>query len=215
MLEWCDAGYGYIQALDELYSDWLCVPRSKKTTSVKPSGSVSLLPGVSAGIHYPHAEYYIRRVRVSAQSPLVLIMRTVGYEIEDDHYGDVNTKVINFPVCEKFFSKRKEDVSIWEQVKDVVDYQRWWADNNVSVTVTFKPKEKAEIVSVLEAYEDSLKTISFLPLTEHGYVQAPYEQITKERWEQMSKGISRPCFDIMTSTPIGSKFCDGEHCSIE
>jgi ribonucleoside-triphosphate reductase len=214
MLTWCDTGFKYIQELDKIYSNWFCVPRSKKTTSIKPSGSVSLLPGVSAGIHYPHAEYYIRRVRVAASSHLVELMRIAGYEIEDDHYGDVNTKVINFPVHEAYFSKRKEDVSIWEQIKAVVDYQRWWADNQVSVTVTFKQSEKQDIVSALEAYEDSLKTISFLPLSDHGYVQAPYEQITKERYEEMAKVLTKPDFSFITSSPLGSKFCDGESCSL-
>jgi hypothetical protein len=141
-------------------------------------------------------------------------MYLAGYEIEDDHYGDKNTKVINFPVHEKYFSKRKEDVSIWEQVKGVVDYQRFWADNNVSVTVTFRQSEKEDIVAVLEAYEDSLKTISFLPLSDHGYAQAPYEQITKERYEEMASRLSKPDFSSMTSIPLGSKFCDGESCSL-
>ena len=102
---------------------------------------------------------------------------------------------------------------MWNQVKDVVDYQRWWADNNVSVTITFKPEEKGDIVRVLEAYEDSLKTISFLPV-DHGYAQAPYEEITKERYEELTKDLTKPDFSLITSTPIGSRFCDGEACSL-
>lgn len=214
VLNWSNEGYKYVERLDEKYSDWLCIPRSRKTTTVKPSGTISLLPGVSPGIHYPHAEYYIRRVRVSKHNPIVDIMRVAGYEVEDDVYDASNTAVICFPVHEEFFVKKKEDVTIWEQCQNVADLQRYWADNNVSVTVTFKPEEKADIVSVLEAYEDSLKTISFLPLSDHGYQQAPYEEISKERYEEMASKITKPDFSFITSTPLGSKFCDGDSCSV-
>jgi len=214
VLNWSNEGYKYIEKLDEKYSDWLCIPRSRKTTTVKPSGTISLLPGVSPGIHYPHAEYYIRRVRVSKHNPIVEVMRVAGYTIEDDVYDKGNTAVICFPIHEQFFAKKKEDVTIWEQCQNVADLQRYWADNNVSVTVTFKKEERGDIVSVLEAYEDSLKTISFLPLTDHGYEQAPYEEITEERYKEMIVGLAKPDFSFITSTPIGSKFCDGESCTI-
>jgi hypothetical protein len=214
VLEWSRNGYDYVQELDKVYSDWLCVPRSRKMTTVKPSGSVALLPGVSAGIHYPHSEYYIRRVRVSSTSMLCEIMRVAGYPIEDDVNGDVNTKVILFPVHEKFFDKKKSDVTMWEQVKNVVDYQKFWADNNVSVTVSFKQEEKNDIVRVLECYEDSLKTISFLPLSDHGYAQAPYEEITKAQYDELVQYITQPDFSPLVSVPLGSKFCDGESCQI-
>lgn len=213
ILEWDDACYKYIQDLDKMYSNWLCVPRSKKTTSVKPSGSVSLLPGVSAGIHYPHAEYYIRRVRVAKSSLIVGIMRSAGYEIEID-INDSNTAIVNFPVWEKYFKNKKSEVSMWNQVKDVVDIQRWWADNNVSVTITFKEEEKKDIVRILECYEDSLKAISFLPLVDHGYAQAPYEEVTKKKYEGMISKITTPDFALITNTPIGSKFCDGDSCTL-
>ena len=213
LLSWCDKGYGYIQKLDAIYSDWLCIPRSRKTTTVKPSGSVSLLPGVSPGIHYPHAEYYIRRVRVAKTNGIVLVMKVAGYTIEEDAV-DPSTVIIEFPVHEEYFLKSKEDATIWEQCKNVVDLQRHWADNNVSVTVTFNAEERGDIVSVLEAYEDSLKTISFLPLSEHGYAQAPYEEISKEQYEEMTKNLSKPDFSSITSTPIGSKFCDGDSCEL-
>ena len=60
---WCDDGYRYICNLDRIYAQWLCVPESIKKTSIKPSGTVSLLPGVTPGIHYAHSEYYLRAMR--------------------------------------------------------------------------------------------------------------------------------------------------------
>jgi hypothetical protein len=213
----CDKGYNYIQKLDTIYSDWLCIPRSIKMTAVKPSGTVSLLAGVSPGIHYPHAEYYIRRIRVATESPLVKAMRDAGYQIEFEVYGDEEerkkTSIIHFPIHEKNFSKKKDDVSIWEQVKNTVDYQKYWADNNVSVTVTFKKEEANQIITVLEAFESELKSISFLPIAEHGYEMAPYQEITKEQYEEMaSKIIGKPDFSEFLGGPAGSKFCDGDAC---
>jgi len=215
MLDWCNKLYDYVQSLDKTYSDWFCIPRSIKTTTVKPSGTTALLPGVTPGIHYPHSEFYIRRVRVNANNPLVDIMINAGYEVEDDVYGKVErTKVVSFPVNEKFFDKSKKDASIWEQVKNVVDYQRFWSDNSVSVTITFKQEEVRDIAKVLEAYEDSLKTISFLPLNDSGYAQMPYEEITKEKYEEMVSKITKPDFSSFTQAPIGSKFCDSSSCEI-
>ncbi len=217
-LKWSDDGYKYLKELDEIYSNWLCVPRSVKITSVKPSGSTSKLPGVSPGIHYPPAEYYIRRIRVAAHSAILEAMRKAGYNIVDEVYGSEetreNTKVVEFPIHEENFSRRKKDVTIWEQVKNAVDYQRYWADNNVSITVAFKQGESEDIRKVLEAYEDELKAISFLPLLEHGYDLAPEEEINKETYEKMVKKIKKPDFSHITSTPDGERYCDGDACEL-
>lgn len=213
MLTWCNRGYEYLQKLDAIYSDWFCVPRSIRITSVKPSGTVSNLPGVSPGIHYPHAEYYMRRVRVSAVSPLISIMEKAGYGVFQDH-TQADTKIIVFPVHEKNFSKRKEDVSIWEQVINAVDYQRYWSDNNVSITVTFNRDEANELIPVLEAFEDKLKAISFLPLAEHGYSDAPFETIDEKEYEQLQRYLTKPDFSTLLSAPEGSKYCDNDSCEI-
>jgi ribonucleotide reductase alpha subunit len=221
MLEWSDNIYAYLRKLDKVYSDWLAIPQSIKITSVKPSGSVSLLPGVSPGIHYPHDEYYLRRIRIPTENPLVPILKQAGYHTEPNAYGSTEeernkTTVVSFPVHEPLFVKRKNDVSIWEQMKNLVDYQTFWADNAVSITVTFKPEEANQIQSVLEAYEDQLKAVSFLPISEHGYEQAPYESISKEEFEEYASKLSVPDFTAMTQalTAEGSVFCDGDSCEI-
>lgn len=216
MLAWSDKGYDIIQAYDKQYSDWLCIPRSKKTTTVKPSGTVSLLPGVSPGIHYPHSRYSIRRTRVDSGSPLVEIMKSAGYNVVREIYGKTEedkdrTSVIEFPIHEKYYDRSKKDVTIWEQVKNAVDYQRIWSDNSVSITVTFKPDEARDIPKVLQAYEDSLKDISFLPL-EHDYKLAPYEEITEEEYNEMASKISEPDFSSIFVTAVGEKYCNNDSC---
>ncbi len=213
MLEWCSRGYNYLQELDEQYSGWLCIPRSIKITTVKPSGTVSLLPGVPPGIHYPHSEYYIRRIRLSNNSDLIKHITKAGYKIEDDLYSP-NTVVAEFPIHEKYFDRSKNEVSIWEQAENAAAYQRYWSDNQVSITITFKEEEADQIKHVLECYEDKLKSVSFLPIKEHGYKQAPYEEITKEQYEEMVTHLKPFNLDETKDRAIGEKFCDSDRCEI-
>jgi len=215
MLRWCDKGYEFIKGLDVQYSNWLGVSKSIKKTSVKPSGTISLLAGEPPGIHYPHSEYYIRRIRVGTTSPLVESAHQAGYKIEPAVGQETNTVCIEFPIKEEFFVRSKDDVSIWEQVANAVAYQRYWADNQVSVTVTFKPDEKEDIQHILELYEDSLKGISFLPVEEHGYVQAPYETITEAQYLEMSKNLKLIVFDDIAESDMAvPKYCDSDSCEL-
>ena len=209
---WCNRGYEYIRDLDNLYSEWLCVPKSIKMTSVKPSGTVSLLCGSTPGIHYPHSEYYIRNIRVQEGSPLIQACIDAGYTVEECKYG-TNSWVVSFPVKEENFAKSKDDVTIWEQFADASDMQKYWADNQVSITVTFTEEERKHIKTCLEIYEDQLKSISLLPLTNHGYVQAPYITITKEEYEKMSSK-AKPLDLSNSKHEAEDKFCDGEACEI-
>ena len=213
ILEWCEKGYNYLQNLDEQYSGWLCIPRSIKITTVKPSGTVSLLPGVPPGIHYPHSEYYIRRIRISKNSDLIELIKKAGYFVEDDSYSP-NTVVVEFPVHEQYFERSKNDVSIWEQAENAADYQKYWSDNQVSITITFQPEEANQIKRVLECFEDKLKSASFLPIKEHGYKQAPYEEISKERFEEMIAKVKPLFLDETKDVAIGEKFCDSDRCEI-
>ncbi len=212
-LEMCDEGYNYIQDLDKMYSDWLCVPLSRKTTSVKPSGTVSLLAGTTPGIHYPHSEYYIRNVRLNDMSPLLPLMIEAGFPVEKDKYAD-NTWVVSFPIHEKHFARAKDEVSIWEQVHNAVSMQKYWADNQVSITVTFKPEEEGAIKSVLECFDDSLKSISFLKLDPAViYPQAPYIKISEEKYNDI-KEKTRPLTLQGGTHEKEDKFCDGDSCEI-
>ena len=182
-------------------------------TSIKPSGTVSLLNGSTPGIHFPEDEYYIRRIRFSNISPVLAALQDSGYIIEEDAYSP-NTSVVEFPVKEEHFTKGKKDVSMWEQLEIAAQYQHYWADNAVSVTVTFTNEEAPHIKSALEMYETRLKAVSFLKVSETGYKQAPYEPITKERYEEMKKGI-KPLQRIETDEGgTGTKYCDGDSCII-
>ena len=211
--DWCDRGYKYICDLDRIYAQWLCIPESVKKTSVKPSGTVSLLPGTTPGIHYPHSQYYMRTIRIDKTSPLVDPIRRAGYRVEESVYGD-NTWVVYFPVEHAAFHRSKTDVSIWEQVENIAQMQYYWADNQVSATVTFKPEEAKDISRILELYETRLKSISFLPLLDHNYPQAPYQEIPGEAFLQAIEKLQPLDFTTLNTNEAEDIFCDGDKCEI-
>jgi intein/homing endonuclease len=210
---WCDKGYKYLKTLDRKYSDWLCVPRSIKITSVKPSGSVSLLCHATPGIHFPYAEYYWRTMRLDTQSELASKLKKAGYRVEpaEGH----NTVVAYFPVKENNFYKSRSDISMWEQLEIAAQMQYWWSDNQVSASISFKPEEKDQIGRALELYETRLKSVSFLPLADHGYKHAPYQPITKEVYESEKKKLKPLKLGKLSETHgYDSEFCDSESCQL-
>jgi hypothetical protein len=174
---------------------------------------VSLLNGSTPGIHFPEDEYYIRRIRFSKTSKVLKSLVKAGYYIEDDKYSP-NTSVVEFPVHEPYFTKGKKDVSMWEQLEIAAQYQNYWADNAVSVTVSFKRDEADQILGALEMYETRLKAVSFLKYEETGYEQAPYESITKEKYEEMSSKITPITKIDDDDGGSGTKFCTNDTCTI-
>jgi ribonucleotide reductase alpha subunit len=214
VLDWCDMGYTYLNFLDKKISKITKINESIKLTTVKPSGTVSLLAGVSSGIHYPHSKYYIRRVRIDKNSDLIPVLKESNYYMETDN-RDKNTLVVDFPCKTNNYFKSKDDVSMWEQVGNAIDYQRYWSDNQVSITVTFKPEEMDQIPSLLEFCEDKLKGLSLLPLVDHGYEQAPYEKIEKDKYKEMVLNLNPICLNEIEDEEKGSEYCDGGFCPIQ
>jgi len=214
-LRWCDEGYKEVRRWDDVYSDWLCIPRSIKVTTVKPSGTVSLLPGVTPGIHFPHSEHYIRRIRVSKNSDVWEHYQKAGYVVVDDIYAD-NTKVIEFLVKENNFTRGKDDVSIWEQLALAAALQRHWSDNAVSITVTVPQHEAEDLVRALPIYESQLKSVSFLPLRlDNVYGLAPYEAISADEYRARTAKLKNINFDAIEDIDKREeRFCDGEVCTI-
>lgn len=209
---WLTEGYDEIQRWDKIYSSWLCVPRSLKTTSVKPSGTVSLLAGVNPGCHFPEFKYYIRRMRISKESELLPAILNAGLHIEDD-VVDPSSAVVEFPI--KNEGRSLKEVSIWEQTSLAVFLQKYWSDNQVSCTVTFKPEEASQIKPVLEYFKYDLKSISFLPKLEMGaYAQMPYEAISKEKFEEKDALVKPIEYVEMSTDAEAEKFCTTDKCEI-
>jgi ribonucleoside-triphosphate reductase (thioredoxin) len=212
--ELCERAYGRIKNLDQVCSRWLRVPRSIKLTSVKPSGTVSILAGATPGVHWEHAPYYLRRLRIADDHPLLRICRASGYPVEPDAYSS-NTMVIAFPVHVQNLDRGKADVSLWEKVDLAAQMQRYWSDNQVSITADFDPdRERGELARLLSAYEDRLKAVAFLP-RRHGYVQPPYETISEPRYRELVSRLE-PLAETLEHEPnLEARFCEGGTCDLE
>jgi hypothetical protein len=136
-----------------------------------------------------------------------------GYRVEED-MKDSSAAVVYFPVKVENFDRGQEDVSMWEQLELAAQVQKYWADNSVSVTVTFKPEEAKDIARALELYESRLKSVSFLPLMDHGYEQAPWQPINEAQYVEAVAHL-RPLTkvdDVVSKE--GGVFCDGDSCEV-
>lgn len=264
----CDKGYEVLEHWDHIYSRWLGVPVSIKRTTVKPSGTVSLLSGSTPGVHWTHSPFYFRTIRVPANSPLVKSLMKANYRLEvsvtdiskiarmynesklanseksidlsvlnyddpdvvvynwmkdfNDEERDYLTHVENttlvayFPIKERNFTKSKFDVSVWEQLLLVRELQTVWADNSVSVTITFdKEKDTQELATALNYYLPYIKTLSFLPLTDHRYLQAPYIEIDENTYEEyMEQYGPLDLSSVVEDNIVGDKYCSNDSCTI-
>lgn len=228
--EWCEEGYAEIQKYDTIYSDWFCIPKSIKTTSIKPSGTVSLLAGATSGMHYPISQYYIRRVRVNANSKLLPPLRAAGYKIEPQLIAkafdpetykvteteiDPTTFVVEFVVNAGAGIRAEHEISMWEQLALAAFMQRHWADNQVSCTIKFnQEREGKDIAHALNYYQYQLKGISFLPHSGHGYLQAPYEPIDRETYEATKAGYGVLDFNDAVELPKPDMYCENDTCEM-
>jgi hypothetical protein len=215
---WLESGYDTIQEWDKMYSDWFAIPKSIKTTSVKPSGTVSLLAGATPGLHYPESRFYIRRIRVSKHSELLEPMKKAGYKIEPAFGSEDTTMVVEVPVDVGEGIRTVSELSIWEQFSLAAFLQRHWADNQVSCTVTFDPeKEGKEIPQVLNYFQYHLKGISLLPRHDLGaYPQMPYESIDEKEYNKQVKKLGKLSFGVIHKEEANiEKFCDGDFCDVE
>ena len=190
------------------------VPPSIRVTTIKPSGSLSLLAGATAGMHYPVSRYAIRRVRIGDNSPLIDSLKKAGVRYEKDIMSD-NTLVFEF-VIDHGDVREIEQVSTWEQFSLVQMLQKHYSDNCVSVTLFFdKEKDGPDIEKMLAMYIPNLKSISMLPHAGHGYAQAPYEKITEEEYNKRLAEFQYPVYTSVTNNvPKGSKFCAGDMCEL-
>jgi ribonucleoside-triphosphate reductase (thioredoxin) len=213
--KWCEEGYRTVRYYDDVYSEWLAIPKSVKVTSVKPSGSVSLLSGATPGMHWPENRCYIRRMRLSEHSDLVQPLRDAGYVVEQDVYSP-NTVVVEVPVKIEEDIRDAKQVSMWEQLAMAAFLQRYWADNQVSSTITFDPAtEGPQIANALDYYQYQLKGVSFLPRLEAGaYAQMPYEAIDEAEYERRVAALSPLRFGSTHEEAEQEKFCSNDSCTI-
>jgi ribonucleoside-triphosphate reductase (thioredoxin) len=219
--QWMDEGYKVIKSYDTNYSEWLGIRESIKMTTVKPSGTVSILAGESPGVHWTvGGQYFNRAIRFSNSDPMLPLFKLANYRVEPASESPDTTSVVFFPI--KSEAKRSEkDVSIYEKMALAATAQRYWSDNSVSVTISFDPETEASAIgTALHMYDGQLKTVSFLPSGNHVYPQMPYTQITAEEYEE--QGVMQ-LFPIdfsgvyagMAADAIGEAYCTTDACEVK
>ena len=218
--QWMDEGYAVIKSYDTNYSEWLGIRESIKMTTVKPSGTVSILAGESPGVHWTvGGKYFNRAIRFANNDPMLPLFKLANYRVEPASESPATTSVVFFPI--KSDAKRSEkDVSIYEKMALAATAQRYWSDNSVSVTISFNPEtEASSIGTALHMYDGQLKTVSFLPSGNHVYAQMPYTQITEQEYDE--EGVMK-LFAIdfsgvyagMAADAIGEAYCTTDACEV-
>lgn len=187
---WLSDTYGELRNYDAFYSQKHGFNKSIKLTTVKPSGTLSLLPGVTPGCHPAYARFMIRRIRISSNHSLVQVCKDHGYHVEYqqnfDGSEDRSTVVVSFPFRHPDHAVLAKDMTAISQLETVKWLQEVWSDNSVSCTVYYRPEELPEIKKYLKKnYKTNHKSLSFLLHSEHGFKQAPLEEITEEQYNEL------------------------------
>jgi hypothetical protein len=219
---WLKKCYEYLRGYDEKYSKKHGYPNSIKLTTVKPSGTLSLLSGVTPGCHPGYSHYHIRRVRMASNIPLVQVCKDHGYNVEFarkfDGSEDHGTVVVEFPCKFPKHTVVAEDCTAIDQLEIIKELQTNWSDNSVSCTIYYSKDELPKIKRWLKQnFNTNVKTVSFLLHSEHGFDQAPLEEITKEEYDKMVKNVKPIKSAEIRETDISSDQvgCEGGACPIK
>lgn len=218
---WLSDCYEFLRELDVQYSKEHEWPTSIKLTTCKPSGTLSLLPGVTPGCHpSPAGPFYIRRIRMSSNSDLVNVCRQNGYFVENvrgfDGKPDPTTVVVEFPCKVPNGTPVGDELGAIQHLEIVKWLQTNWSDNSVSCTIYYKKEELEDIkLWLAENFNTNLKTVSFLLYYGHGFDQAPYETINEERYNELISRV-KPIHSIEISEDVFElSDCDNGSCPIK
>ena len=216
---WLDECYAQLREYDKVWSATRGWNESIKLSTIKPSGTLSLLAGVTPGIHPALYRYYIRRVRIASNDPLIQTIKDSGYAVEYarrfDGSIDYGTMIASFPCKSDDSAIVSNELTAIEQLEWVARLQSIWADNAVSCTVYYTLEELDSIKLWLsEHYEDSIKSVSFLLRNDHGFDQAPYEEIDEDTYNQLMQQLTT-LSAVIDSGGIDLADCDNGACPIK
>ena len=218
--EWMNEGYKVVKGHDTVYSEWLGIRESIKMTTIKPSGTVSILAGESPGVHWTvGGKHFLRAIRFANNDPMLPLFKMANYTVEPASESPDTTSVVFFPI-ESGATRSEKDVTIFEKMSLAATAQRYWSDNSVSVTISFDSEKEAEHVgTVLHMYDGQLKTVSFLPQGNFVYPQMPYTQITADEYESARMKLFpidfSGVYEGMAADAIGEAYCTTDACEIK
>lgn len=207
-MEACDSLYTFISGVDEQYSKWLSVPTSIKRTTIQPSGTKSLLLGESPGIHPVFAPYYIRRVEYQENDTALEAFEVQGFRMT--HRSEKKTYVVEFPIAETPGIPTYKDSNLWTQMIRASEFQKVWADNQISCTVVVKEHEIEQLPEALTYFETSLKSISFLK-EQHDFVNPPYEEISEGQYKELHNELHKKKIKFEGTGEAG---CNTDKCTL-
>ena len=173
------------------WADRLGIPHSTAISCVKPSGTVSQLVDSASGIHARHSAYYIRTVRGDNKDPLTQFMKDKGVPNEPCVMKGDTTTVFSFPVKSPEGAVTRNDMTAIEQLETWLTYQRHWCEHKPSVTISVRDSEWMDVGAFVYKHFDEMSGVSFLPHSDHTYQQAPYQDCTKEEYEELLSAMPK------------------------
>jgi ribonucleoside-diphosphate reductase alpha chain len=175
----------YARSVNEEWASKLGIPVSVAITLIKPEGTVSQLVDSSSGIHPRHSSYYLRRIRLDKKDSLYEFFKTQGIHTEDEFLHPNSTTVLTFPIKSPSGAICRKDISALDHLNLWLIYKQHWCEHNPSITITVKPEEWLEVGAWVYKHFDNVLGLSFLPYSEHTYIQAPNEDITEEQYNEL------------------------------
>ena len=219
-LDWLDDCYVSLRKFDKEWSAKRGWSESIKLTTIKPSGTLSLLGGATPGVHPAFSQYYMRTVRMSSSDSLVQTCKDMGYHVEFlinfDGTENRDTVVVYFPCKSPEGSILTKDMDVIKQLDMVKKLQTVWSDNAVSVTAYYKPEELESLKTWLkDNYENNIKSVSFLLFKDHGFKQAPYQEIDEATYLAANAKV-KPLIAILSGNVemLDMAECAGGACPI-
>tara|TARA_R100000365_G_C2704524_1_gene41917 strand:- start:31 stop:714 length:684 start_codon:yes stop_codon:yes gene_type:complete len=204
------------------------INKAARCTTVKPAGTTSLVLGTSSGVHAWHNKYYIRRLRVGKNEAIYSYLKAYNSGlVEDDYFRPHDTAVINIPQSAPKGSiiRNEKVMDMLERVKLVANewvkpgHRTGSNSHNVSATISVKPDEWEDVGEWMWKNKNHYNGLSVLPYDGGTYVQAPFEDITKKRFDEMIKTLhSVDLSHVMESDDntdlSGELACSGGVCDI-
>ena len=208
------------EAANKFYALRVGIPVSAAVTSVKPAGNSGELYGVASGIHPRYAPYYIRTIRQSGGDPMTSFLKDNGipWEVSAQNARDV---VFSFPVKSPDGAVCARDVKALTQLNHWLHVKNHYTSHTVSCTIYYRPGEEQEVGDWVFEHFDDITGLSFLPYDDHTYPQAPYQPITKEKYEDAVKEMPAAIdwellryYEAHDTTTLDERACSGGKCEL-